>query len=76
MRSDGELEHLPSVDEIAKLLSMLACNSNTICDEEEHPIGKLHCFKVAQRAQEHTQSSECLPGECMSTMHCCETELN
>ena len=32
---------LPSSGEIAQLFSMLACNSHTICDDEERPVGTL-----------------------------------
>lgn len=39
MDPDNYVEGTPSTREIAQLLSMLACNSHTICDEEEHPIG-------------------------------------
>ena len=41
MDPEEETEGLPSRKEIAHLFSMLACNSHTICDDEEHPIGTL-----------------------------------
>ena len=32
---------LPDTKHIARLLAALACNSHTICDQEERAIGKL-----------------------------------
>ena len=32
---------LPDTKHIARLLAALACNSHTICDQEERTIGKL-----------------------------------
>jgi len=39
MDPHDSLSDLPGNKEIARLFSMLACNSHTICDEEERPIG-------------------------------------
>lgn len=39
MDPEEEMEDLPS-KQIAQLFSMLACNSHTVCGDEEHPIGE------------------------------------
>lgn len=41
MDPDEQMKDLPSTKDIARMFSMLSCNSHTICDEEEHPIGVL-----------------------------------
>lgn len=40
MDPEEQDQSLPSRKEIAQLFSMLACNAHTICDDEEHPIGR------------------------------------